>query len=338
MSYTPQSSTNPNPTPQPKKSRSDDRKIIYGVLIAALLGTWGYIIWDKSKNKETMDQLQGQVTNIDSSRSAIQTEYNDALARLDSATGTNTQLQGALAERQTEINRLKDEIQKITKNKNANAYELARARKLINTLNSKIDDLYAEVERLKGENQSLTASNQQLTSEKESLTTERTQLQENLATTQTQKKELEEKVDVASTMHASNLNITPINVKRSGKEKSTTTAKRVDVLRISFDLDENRVAPSGSKELYVAITAPNGSPVSTAELGSGTFESREGGGSKFFTTKVQVPYEQGKRTPMSFDWKQPAEYQLGTYKIEIYHNGFLIGQGTKTLKRGGVFG
>jgi predicted nuclease with TOPRIM domain len=337
MSYTPQSST-PTPTPQPKPARKDERKIFYGVLIAALLGTWGYIIWDKSRNKETMTQLQSQVVAADSSRTSIQQEYNDALARLDSATGNNTQLQGALAERSAEIEQLKSEIQKITRNKNATASELSRARKLIQQLNGKIDDMYAEIERLKGENQTLTASNQQLSTEKEQLTTERKQLQDNLTTTQTQKQELEEKVDVASTLHASNLNITPIDIKRSGKEKSTTTARKVDVLRISFDLDENRVAPSGSKELYVAITSPNGQPVTSAEMGSGTFESREGGGSKFYTTRVSVTYEQGKRTPVSFDWKQSGNYLLGEYKIEIYHNGFLIGQGRKTLKKGGLFG
>ena len=103
MSYTQQSSSNPMPSPQPKPGKKDDRKLVYGILIAALLGTWGYLIWDKSQNKETMTQLQSQVTSVDSSRNAIQQEYNDALARLDSATGNNTQLQGALAERKAEI-------------------------------------------------------------------------------------------------------------------------------------------------------------------------------------------------------------------------------------------
>lgn len=332
MSYTPQTSG----TPQPKPAKTDERKLIYGILIVALLGTWAYIIWDKSRTKETVTQLQTQVSSVDSSRTAIQEEYNDALARLDSATGNNTQLQGALSERKAEIDKLKDEISKITRNKNATAADLARARQLVKTLNSKIDDMSAEIARLKGENETLTTSNQQLTTEKDQLTTERTQLQENLSTTQTQKKELEDKVDVASTLHASTLNITPINIKGSGKEKSTSTAKRVDVLRVSFNLDENRVAPSGTKELYVAITGPDGSPIADPSLGSGSFDSREGG-SKVYTTRVQIPYEQGKRTPVSFDWKQNKPFQTGDYRIEIYHNGFLIGQATKSLKKGGLF-
>ena len=141
--------------------------------------------------------------------------------------------------------------------------------------------------------------------------------------------------DIASTLHASNMSITPINIKGSGKEKETTTAKRVDILRIAFQIDENMVAPSGNKEIYVAVTAPDGRPVTMAS-GSGTFDTRNQG-TKTYTNKVVIPYEQGKRSPVSFDWKQEGPYQLGEYKIEVYHNGFKIGEGKRSLKKGGLF-
>lgn len=313
--------------------KSDERKIIYGVLIAALLGTWGYIIWDKSKTNDSIMQLQTQYSNVDSARNQIQIEYNDALARLDSATGSNTQLQGALAERQTEINELKGRIAGITRNKNATVKELQNAKQLITTLNGKIDDMFAEIEKLKGENQQLTQDKTQLTQEKDQLTTDKTQLQQNLTSTETAKKEVE---NLASTLHASNMNITPIDIKGSGKEKETTTAKKVDLLRISFDLDENRLSPSGEKELYIAVTAPDGRLV-TMGGGSGTFETREEG-TKSYTSKVMVQYEKGKKSNVSFDWKQDGKYQLGDYKIEVYNNGFKIGEGKKSLKKGGLFG
>lgn len=331
MSYNPENSaTNPQ---QPVQKKRDDRKIIYAILIAALLGTWGYIIYDKSKSNESINQLQTQYSNVDSARNEVQNQYNEALARLDSATGNNTQLQGALSERQNEINNLKKQITSITSRKNATAGELERARGLINQLNMRIDDMYAEIQKLKGENQTLSTSNRRLSSEKQQLTTEKGQLQENLSTTEAARKQVE---DVASTLHASNMNITPIHVKGSGKEKETTTAKRVDLLRITFDVDENRIATTGNKEIYVTVTAPDGRPVTMAN-GSGTFDTREEG-TKTYTNKVNIPYEQGKRSTVSFDWKQEAKYQLGQYKIEVYHNGFKIGEGSKTLKKGGLFG
>ncbi|MBC7652006.1 MAG: hypothetical protein H7101_09665, partial [Deinococcales bacterium] len=119
----------------------------------------------------------------------------------------------------------------------------------------------------------------------------------------------------------------------SGKEKETTTAKRADLLRFSFDLDENRLAPSGNKEIFIAVIGPDGNAISKGA----TFTTREAG-EKTYTEKVDVMYEQGKRKPVSFDWKQDGtNYQTGDYKIQIYHNGFKIGEGTKTLKKGGLF-
>ena len=55
-------------------------------------------------------------------------------------------------------------------------------------------------------------------------------MESTLATTEAEKEHVE---DVASTLHASNINVTPIDIKGSGKEKTTTTAKRVDVFRVS---------------------------------------------------------------------------------------------------------
>lgn len=329
MAYTPQTST---ATPQSPKS-NDNRKIILGVLIAALLGTWGYLIWDKSKSKESYTQLQTEYVNKDSSLNEIRAEYDDALARLDTATGNNTHLQGALAERQSEIDRLKKEIRGITSKSNASAAELTRARGLITQLNMRIDDMFAEVARLRGENQQLYSSNQRLNTEKQQLSTEKSQLEETLTSAETERRRVE---DIASTLRASNLNIMPIDVRNSGKEKNTAKAKRVDLLRVTFDLDENRVAPSGTKELFVSVIAPDGRPV-TVSNASGTFDTRENG-TKTYTNKVVVPYEQGKRSNVSFDWKQEGQYQLGEYKIEVYHNGYKIGEAKKALKKGGLFG
>jgi hypothetical protein len=69
----------------------------------------------------------------------------------------------------------------------------------------------------------------------------------------------------------------------------------------SFDLDENRIAPSGNKELYVCVYGPDGKPITMPTAGSGTFTTRDEG-DKVFTNKVDVNYEQGKRLPVSFDW------------------------------------
>jgi len=329
MSYT-ETPTTGSPSRYPQQK--DNRKLIYGILIAALIGTWGYIIFDKSKNRETVAQLQTKISNVDSARSAIQQEFMSVSAKADSLTENNIQLQGDLADKNSAIQKLKSNIGSILKKRNASESELARAKQMIGELNGKVEGLFAEIDKLKGENQQLTSTNQQLSTDKAQLATEKQGLEENLTATKTEKKQLEEKVDVASTLHASGIGIAALDVKSSGKEKETTTAKRADLIRISFNLDENRVTPSGTKDIFVVVTAPDGKVITEG----GTFNAREEG-SKQFTSKVSVNYEQGKVIPVNFDWRQNDKYLQGDYKIEIYNNGFKIGQGVKTLKKGGLF-
>ncbi|NCI47057.1 hypothetical protein [Sediminibacterium soli] len=329
MSYTPSAGSGSTPGYQQPK---DNRKLIYGILIAALVGTWGYIIFDKSKNKEAVTQLETRITNIDSARNAIQQEFLIVSSKADSLTQSNIQLQGDLGDKNNSIQKLKGNIASILKKKNASEGELAQAKQMIGELNGKVDGLLAEVQKLQGENQQLTVSNQQLNTEKTQLTADKQSLEDNLSSTRTEKKVLEDKVDVASTLHASNIGIAAVNLTSSGKEKVTNTAKRADLMRVSFNLDENKITPSGTKDLYVIVTAPDGKVISEGS----TFTAREEG-TKPYTSKVSVNYEQGKNIPVSYDIRQSDKYLQGDYKIEIYNNGFKIGQGIKTLKKGGWF-
>jgi len=224
---------------------------------------------------------------------------------------------------------LKGQIRGILKKEKLSEEESKKAQALITELNDKISNLEQEVARLTQENQQLTADKTQLTQDKDKLT-------QDLQTTTTAKQDLEKKVDIASTLNASNIAITPVKDKKNGQEKMTTTAKKVDKLIISFDVN-NRIAQTGQTDVYVCITGPDGKPISVPALGSGSFTTRDEG-DKVFTAKVPVDIEAGKTKSVQFAWKQNTPFQIGSYKIEIYHNGFKIGEGTKELKKGGIFG
>jgi peptidoglycan hydrolase CwlO-like protein len=314
------------PTQEPKK---DYKGLIIALLAAGLLGTWGYLLWNNNKNEQTIQQKDATISQVTDEKTELQRNFDASLARLDSVTGNNNALEAKLTEKNTEIGKLKSEIRSILNKKNATAAELARAKALIAEMNEKVAGLEQEVARLKTENTQLSTD---LTSEKGKTA----QLTTDLATTTSKKEELEKTVDIASTLNASNIAITPINEKRGGKEKVTSTAKRVDKLVVSFDVD-NRIAPAGNADVYVIVTAPDGKTVSEQTLGSGTFTTREEG-DKPFTAKVPVKIETNKKIAVEFALKQAESFQKGNYKIEIYHNGFKIGEGTRELKKGGLFG
>lgn len=325
------STTNyPSAMPQSQPPKKDYKNLIIGLLAAGFLGTWGYLLYNNNKNEQVHQADQTQIAKTTDEKGQIQKNFDDALVRLDSLTGNNNKLQAQLTSANSDITKKKAEIRSILNKKNATAAELTKAKQLINDLNNKISDLEKQVQDLTNQNTQLTADKTQLTQDKEKLT-------QDLQTTTTAKQDLEKKVDVASTLNATNIAITPVHEKKNGKEKVTTTAKRVDKLVISFDVN-NRIAQSGQTDVFVCITGPDGKEISVPALGSGSFTTREEG-DKPYTAKVPVDIEAGKTKSVQFAWKQQqgTDFQKGIYKIEIYHNGFKIGEGTRELKKGGLF-
>src|ERR1041385_7920391 len=107
-----------------ERSNNRLRNFLIGGLIIALLGTWGYIIWDKSKTKEEKQQLTTQIVNSDSSKNELQRELNDAAMRLDMLKTTNARADSLLKTKDKDVDALKSRVQKILNDKNATAAQL----------------------------------------------------------------------------------------------------------------------------------------------------------------------------------------------------------------------
>ena len=310
--------------------KNNGRNILTGILVVALLGTWGYIIYDKNQTRQEKEGLTSQIITSDSAKNQLQRELDDATMRLDALKTSNVKADSLLQTKDKDIQALKSRVQSILNDKNATTAQLSEARRLIAQLKGNIDTYTAEIETLKAENT-------QLVEDKRVITEQRDVVMKNLDSAQTVIREKDETIDVGSTLHASNFSIIGIKEKNSGKEKETTTARRVDKLRISFVIDENRITPSGPKDIYVSITSPDGTPVTVDALGSGTFVTRDGV-ERPFTKKIQINYTQGQKEPVKVEWSQNSDFKTGKYKIEIYNNGFKIGEGVRELKKGGLFG
>lgn len=305
----------------PERPKNNKNGIIYGVLIAALVGTWGYMFYDKSQSSKEIATKENQLDTLTSSRNELQSEYDAAQARLDDLISQNSRMDSLVKSKDKEIADVKGRIQSILSNKNATAAQLAEARRLIEQLKANTENYVATIERLEGEKIVLVGERDVAIKERDSVVTV--------------KDSLGKRVDLGSVLHASNIKLSPINVRRNGKEEVTSKAKRADMMRVSFDLD-NRIAQSGDKEIFVAITAPDGSPLAVEALGSGRF-TLEDGTEKLYTVKKLVSYEAGTSTPVSMDWKQNSDFKAGDYTVEIYQGGYKIGAGKVNLKKGGLF-
>lgn len=295
------------------------KNTLIALLSVALVITWAYLLWDKSQSRDTIALQAVQIENLDADKAAIQKEFDMAIIRLDSVTNTNTTLTNQVAEQQRDIESQKSAIKKILSDRNATKASLDKARGMVSDLNGKIAALENQIAVLKQENLELTQANTALQGEKEGL-------EQDLSKSAAQNAALAKTVDIGSTFSASSIQISSIDVKPSGKEKLTATAKRVDKLLVRFDV-ENRIAPSGPADMYLIVTDPAGKVITEKGFMLPTRED----GDRSYTALIPVNYEKGTRQKVEFPVRA-GQYNKGTYRLEIYHNGFKIGERSCPLK------
>jgi len=66
------------PTEKTVVKTNSGRNILTAILVIALLGTWGYIIFDKNKTRQKEQDLTSQIVNSDSSKNELQRELDDS--------------------------------------------------------------------------------------------------------------------------------------------------------------------------------------------------------------------------------------------------------------------
>jgi prefoldin subunit 5 len=297
------------------ESSSMGSKITIGVLVLVIVGSWIYF---NSSKVDLITTYDNKIAVIDSAKAKIQAEFIEVSAKADSLTNQNTSLQGDLLDKSNQIQKLKSNISTILRKQNATDVELAEAKTLIADLNGKVTNLFADLSKAQAENKDLTAKN-------EVLNTTNTTLNTNLTATQKERERLQ---DIGSTLHASTFSIQALRIKEDGTEKVTSSTKRANTIRLSFQIDRNKITPTGAQELFVCITGPDGKAFNE----TGKIDTREDG-AKAYSNKVSVQYEQNKELPVSYDIKN-VSFTEGEYLVEIYHNGFKIGEGKTKLTKG----
>ena len=318
------STSYPSAGNRPQNTKQDNKTSIIIILAIALIGSWIYFFFSKNQTNIVIAEKDAEYAVLDSAKNSVQKEYDNAMIRLNELTQSNTELDSLVKNRNRELDAIKKRFQSLLSKQNATASDLTEARKLVDELNSRIDDYVSEIQRLQAENQ-------QLSIDKSNLSSQNRTLSSNLASTEVAKNQAEKQVDVGSTLKASFFTIIAVHERNSGKEKSTTSSKRADKFRISFNLDANRIATSGTKRLYVIAKDPSGSTIKEDALASGIIDTREEG-QLDYTTMVEVEYKQNTSQNVSFDLRQTERYVKGSYKVSVYQNGFKIGEGMAVLR------
>jgi septal ring factor EnvC (AmiA/AmiB activator) len=311
------------------ENSSSAKNWIFGIVIAGLLGLCGYLYTAKNKAEQANQSTGAKLAETSAEKDQVQTDYNLALGRLDELTTKNASLDAAINAKDGEIAQLKNKISDILSNKNATAADLKTAKELIAKLNTKAVSLEKQIAQLKETNTNLATEKEKLALEKQDVQNQNAEITKQKEQLTEQKVALEKKVEIAKVLRASNITLMPIKQQLlTGKEAQTAKAGRAKLIRINFDLDDNRISESGEKEVYIVVYAPNGDAYN-----NGTF-ALNNGTKKAYTTTKTIPYVQGQSSKnISLDWKPiDTDFEKGEYLLEIYHSGYKIGSNSVVLK------
>ena len=316
------------PSTNPKHKNEFVKNIIIAVLAVSLLLAIGYIVYSKEANAKSSIEMQSDINDLERSREILKQELRIIRSDFDDAKTRVVKKDSSLNYQDRLILDKQKEIQSILNKEGITSDELQRAKRLIVSLQSDIKVFKEEIVRLKDENKKLTNKNTELVSENTSLSNEKKTVETNL----NQEKESHQNLisETNSTLSVSNYTIKGLHVKSSGKEVETTRARRIDKVRVTFDLDKNLNAKSDTKELFVTVYKPDGEIGKFKGANSGETTLRSGS-SVDYSDRVKVNYNNMAGSRVSFDWMD-YDFPKGEYKIDIYQNGYKVGQNVITLK------
>ncbi|MCX6190281.1 MAG: hypothetical protein NTW54_11925 [Bacteroidetes bacterium] len=294
-------------------------KVLLLVVIGVLVLLNGLFISNYLNTKEEKKQVELKLVSTEKANEELKKQYSDVLAQLDEVKGSNDKLNTLVDQQKEELDAKVKQIQLMIRDKKVDKAQLDKAMEEIknlsyniNRLNERVDSLNAVNGILKDQNVGLMNDVKDANNKNENLTVENTGLKN--------------KVAVASVLKSESL--TAITYVVKDKEKETSKSSSVNRLKITFKLGENYVAEKNQKVIYMKIINPSGSTIQSPDRGTFTFQGSE----TVYTQKINFQFTNTKQQLQLIWDKGNASLTKGSYKVELYCEGFIIGSGSFSLR------
>lgn len=299
------------PEQEPKGSNKAIYFIVLGVLVVLLIAK---IVLDQKEKAELTDYYQTELKFSQEKLDKISKELAQKINDIDSLGGDITELLATQIELGKERKQLRDTRQ-------ANRQLIGRLRRKTDGYQELLKEKDKEITRLVKVAEELMTENTGLKKDKNELNKSIVSLNEN-------KKQLEDKVAVASRLRVEGIHI--YAVAKSGKKRESIFKNRqLTQLKVVFNIAKNDVAPLEGKEIIIRIIDGNGQVVFDINKGSGSFMLD--GKETFFTASKDVLFDNSNQQ-LSFIYDKGSDYEKGVYKMEVFTDGYLMGAKTFTVK------
>jgi hypothetical protein len=301
-----------------------DPKIALILLVSvALFGTWIYHFYDKTHYRQhnVAILIKDSMATQEAIRDSLQKLFNEKSYEADTIRLSADSLRGRLDSTRNKIYTLRNQIAGILKNRNATKEDLKMA-------NSLIKQYKENIESLKTVNNDLESERLRLSGVLTSLNTEMDGLQKNIQRLTDENKQLTEQINNASIFYASDINLSAVSSKSGNREVEASVARKASKFVFSFTL-QNNVLNSSYYDVYVVIVQP-GNKILQNDVWGADYFTLKSGTAKPYTTKVHFEYNRGEKKKILYTL-QPDEFLPGTYTMQVYQNGVAIGETTKML-------
>jgi predicted nuclease with TOPRIM domain len=314
-----------------ENNQSSNTVVKAGLILAlALAGIFGYLYFNE---KQESTQKNVSITEKTQELLRTNTKLDSISAQLDAKIAEVTALGGQVEELEALKAQLERDKKQLMSSKNFSSKEFQAKIKNYEALLLEKD---AELAKLREENAILNNQNQVLNSENSGLKSTNSELKsvkealsDSVYRVGVQNKELSEKVTLAAALRPMNYSVSAINSRGKERDGEEFKARRVDRVKVAFKLAENPLTKKENKTVYMRMVDPTGSVISDMATGSGAFNF--GGKETIYTAKQNIMYSNSGQT-VEFIYNRGSNYEKGTYKVELYADGFRIGQTSFTIK------
>ncbi|WP_161891134.1 hypothetical protein [Pontibacter russatus] len=303
-----------------------NRKLLIGGLLVVLISINGILIYMNYQKKEKTEE-QAEIIRVKNTEledqikvyEALKADFERQSQELQAMGLENDSLDSQIAAISADL----EELRGFRKR----SYSLADQRRFRDRASAFEQQLKQKDEEIA----QLKADNEVLFTENTNLKTTQTQLADSLTTVKSTNQDLSEKVKLASRLEAQDLKVNIIN--QRGKEKDDNDnefrARRVEKIRVEFNLAKNDVAAKEPKTVYMRLIEPDGAALYNLATGSGSFQID--GEDMYYTAKRDFVFDNTQQQ-LSFTYNKNAAYKKGQHTIELYADDYLIGKTTFTLK------
>ncbi len=289
--------------------------IFVSVGLMAILGIAIYLII--SQHNE-MNDFKTQIA-IEEERRALEAEYANLAFEYDQFEGSKMYINNDTLIKQLENEKLKVQrlLEELRTTKASNAQRINELKKELSTLRSVMKGYLIQID-------SLNSLNQKLEKENKIVNTKYQEAAKTASLLQKDKEELTHQVTLASKLDAVAISVKTLNK----REKETSKIDRIENIQINFLIAKNITAKPGERYVYIRIVKPDNDVLVKNMDNVFSYEDSEIN----YSMRKLIAYD-SEETAVDMYWKVEEFLTPGTYKVEIFADGDLIGKKSFSLTK-----